>query len=104
MQTFYHAVHFWLKPDLSNARRLEFLAGLQAVAQSPNVASCRVGVPAGTPRAVVDNSYDFQLLCTFESQAAHDVYQSPKDVAHTAFIEGFKDCWAKVLIYDSLEA
>jgi len=101
---FNHTVHFWLKPELSDERRTAFLEGCRGVAQSPHVASCRVGVPAGTPRPVVDNSWDYQLHCTFAGQAEHDAYQSPEDAVHTAFIEGFKDCWAKVLIYDSLDA
>lgn len=74
------------------------------MADSPNVESCRVGVPAGTDRPVVDNSFDAQLVCVFASQDKHDAYQSPSDEVHTAFIEGFKDCWTRVLIYDSLEA
>lgn len=101
---FIHCVHFWLKPDLAADERAAFVQGLRGLASSPNVTSIRVGTPAGTPRPVVDNSYDYQLLVTFADQAAHDAYQSPADHAHTAFIERFKACWTKVLIYDSLEA
>lgn len=104
MSTFYHSVHFWLRHDLSDERRDAFFAGLRGLAKSPNVESCRVGLPAGTDRPVVDNSFDAQLLCVFVSQEKHDAYQSPDDELHTAFINDFKDSWARVLIYDSVEA
>lgn len=100
---FIHAVHFWLKPDLPDARRAAFLAGCRGLADSPNVQTCRVGVPAGTDREVVDNSYDVQLICGFASRADHDAYQSPDDAAHAGFIAEFSDCWTRVLIYDSVE-
>ena len=61
---FIHIVHFWLKPDLTAAQRAEFLAGLRAVAKSPNVETVRIGTPAptdGKPRPVVDDTYDYQL-------------------------------------------
>lgn len=103
MSTFYHSVHFWLRHDLSDERRDAFFAGLHGLAKSPNVESCRVGLPAGTDRPVVDNSFDAQLLCVFASQEKHDAYQSPDDELHTAFINDFKDCWARVLIYDTVE-
>jgi hypothetical protein len=99
---FVHTVHFWLKPDLTASERAAFLAGLHALADSPNVARVRIGKPAGTPRPVVDNSYDFQLLVEFTDQAAHDRYQSADDPAHETFIRTFKPMWTRVLIYDSV--
>jgi len=101
---FNHTVHFWLKPDTTDAQRTEFVAGLKALADSPNVASVSARRPAGTPREVVDNSYDYQLFVTFADQAAHDAYQSADDAAHATFINSFKSLFDKVLIYDSLEA
>ena len=100
----HHTVHFWLKPETSADRRAQMLATLKGLVDSPNVTDCRVGKPAGTPREVVDNSYDLQLFTTFKDQAALDRYQSADDQRHMAFIEGFKDCWTRVLIYDSVEA
>jgi hypothetical protein len=100
---FHHTVHFWLRDDLTDPQRQQFIEGAKALSQSPNVSSVRVGVPAGTPREVVDNSYDYQLHCTFADQAAHDAYQSDADEAHAHFINTFKTFWTKVLIYDSVE-
>ncbi len=101
---FHHTVHFWLRDDLSDAQRQDFIAAVKALSDSPHVASCRVGVPAGTARDVVDNSYDVQLLCTFNTPADHDAYQSDEDAVHHHFIETYKTFWTRVLIYDSLEA
>ena len=101
---FYHTVHFWLRPDLSDADRAALVAAAKGLGESPHVASCRVGVPAGTDREVVDNSYDVQLLCTFETSADHDAYQSPADAVHANFIETYKTFWTRVLIYDSIDA
>ncbi|MEM1213756.1 MAG: Dabb family protein [Planctomycetota bacterium] len=104
MPGFHHTVHFWLKPDLTDAERSDFLAAAKAIAESPNVATCRVGVPAGTDRPIVDNSYDVQLHCTFAAPADHDAYQSADDHVHNDFINTFKSFWTRVLIYDSVDA
>jgi hypothetical protein len=104
MSKIHHTVHFWLKPDVSDDRRAAMLAALKGLAESPNVTDGWVGTPLGTDRAVVDNSYDFQLFTTHEDQAAADAYQSPDDTRHMAFIENYKDIWTKVLIYDAIEA
>ena len=103
MHRFHHVVHFWLKPDLTAQQREDFMAGLANLGESENVSRSRVGVPAGTDRPVVDNTYDAQLLCEFQDAAAHDRYQSDDDEVHAAFIREFKTYWTKVLIYDSVE-
>lgn len=104
MSKFYHCVHFWLKDEHKSGPAFErVLEGVRSLADSPNMESCRVGVPAGTPREVVDNSYDIQLLAIFPDKAAHDRYQSAEDAVHQNFVDNFKDRWTKVLIYDSLE-
>lgn len=102
---FYHIVHFWLKDEHTTGEAFDrVLAGAKSLGESPNVASARVGVPAGTPREVVDNSYNIQAVLTFDDKAAHDRYQSPDDAVHQAFIDTFKECWTQVVIYDSVEA
>lgn len=104
MSKFHHCVHFWLKDEYRKGGEFErVLAGVRSLGESENMERCRVGVPAGTPRDVVDNSYDIQLLAIFPDAAAHDRYQSGDDAAHQAFIANFKHCWEKVLIYDSIE-
>lgn len=104
MPAFLHTVHFWLKPELTDDQRDDFVVGVKRLADSPAVASVRVGVPANTPREVVDNSYDVQLSVSFDSSEAHDAYQSSEDPVHAEFISTYKDYWTKVLIYDSVRA
>jgi len=99
---FHHCVHFWLRDDLTDDQREQFIAGVRRLADSEHVRSVRIGKPAGTPRQVVDNSWDVQLLATFDDQASHDRYQSD-DPVHDEFISTFKDHWQRVLIYDSLD-
>lgn len=101
---FHHTVHFWLRDDLTDAQRSNFIAAVKALGKSPHVATCRVGLPAGTDREVVDNSYDVQLLCTFDTPADHDAYESPEDETHARFIDTYSTFWTRVLIYDSIEA
>jgi len=104
MAAFLHTVHFWLKEGLSEQEKHAVLEGIRSLADSPNVAKVSVRVPAGTPRTVVDNSYDFQLVCEFDSAELHDAYQSPDDQVHQNFIKNYKDKWTRVLIYDSVRA
>ena len=104
MAAFLHTVHFWLKEGLSEPEKHDVLEGIRSLADGPNVARLSVRVPAGTPRPVVDNSYDYQLVCEFDSKELHDAYQSPEDEVHQRFIQNYKDKWTKVLIYDSIRA
>ncbi len=99
---FCHIVHFWLKDDITDTQRQTFIDEVKKLAKSKNVADFRLGKPAGTPREVVDNTYDFQIIVSFETQAAHDAYQSETDAVHTHFVTTCKELFAKVLIYDSL--
>ena len=104
MPAFLHTVHFWLKEGLTEQEKHDVLEGIRSLADSPNVSRLSVRVPAGTPREVVDNSYDFQLVCEFDSSELHDAYQSAEDEARQNFIQNYKDRWTKVLIYDSVRA
>ncbi|MBV6654886.1 MAG: Dabb family protein, partial [Mameliella sp.] len=62
--------------------------------------SMHIGTPAGTNRSVVDNSYSFCLIVTFDSKKEHDLYQ--KEQVHLNFIEQTKGLWSKIQIYDSV--
>ena len=104
MAAFLHTVHFWLKDGLTEQDKHAVLEGIRSLADSPNVSRVSVRVPAGTPREVVDNSYDYQLVCEFDSPELHEAYQSADDAVHQAFIQKYKDKWTRVLIYDSVRA
>ena len=93
-------VFFWLKEDTTAAQKSAFEDGLRSLATISSVQSCYFGPPAGTPRAVVDNSYDYALNVNLESSEKHDLYQD--DPIHHAFIAAHKDIWARVQVYDNL--
>lgn len=100
--TFIHMVFFWMKDPGNAAHEAKFEAELNKfIDNSPQVVSGHIGKPAGTPREVVDNSYQYALVVNFNSKEDHDVYQD--DPAHHEFIEQCKDLWNKVQVYDSIQ-
>lgn len=96
-----HHVYFWLNDNQQNDRdRASFEKGIEALLLSPNVASSHWGKPATTTeRPVTDHSFDYAISLKFESMESHDSYQDG-DPIHDAFISGYKEWWAKVLIMD----
>lgn len=96
---FFHHVFFWLNEPQNPAARKEFLDAIVKMKAIPTVKFFMVGTPAGTPRDVVDSSYTFDLLVTFDDKAAWQVYND-----HPIHDEFRKKAplWKKVQIYDSL--
>ncbi len=98
---FVHVVYFWLKPGQTDAQVAEFEAGLrQMLTDSLHASTGHVGKPAGTPREVVDNSYDYCLIVTFDDAASHEAYQ--QEPAHDRFREINERFTERVQIYDSM--
>ena len=98
---FVHTVFFWIKEGVTEEQKTDFRKnGLTALSKIGSIYKFYAGPPAGTPREVVDNSYDFALICHFENAAAQDSYQD--DPIHLKFIEDYKDLWEKVVVYDNL--
>ena len=97
---FVHAVYFWL--DTANIEVVdEFInQGLPMLAEIPSIQSVSWGPPAGTPRNVVDNSYDLAWIVNFASSEDHDAYQV--DSLHVAFVEKYKFIFKKVQVYDNV--
>lgn len=94
---FVHTVLFWLNEGTDVK---DFMKGTEAFLQKVEVVrSYHVGVPAMTPREIVDNSYSVCLVVTFDTKEDQDVYQ--KHQAHLDYVEARKDQWSKVVIYDS---
>jgi hypothetical protein len=96
---FVHIVNFWLKKGLSQEDIALFEAGVQSLADVETVDVFSVGKPASTDRPVIDRSYDYCLLTTFEDEKGHDYYQTAP--IHLEFIKNCAHLWDKVLIYDS---
>ncbi|MFT4534584.1 MAG: hypothetical protein ACJA1A_002350 [Saprospiraceae bacterium] len=97
---FIHAVYFWLKKD--NPALLKELkeVALPKLATVPSIKNVYWGPPAGTPRDVVDNSYDISWIVTFENAVDQDKYQV--DPLHVEFVEKYKSLFEKVQVYDNL--
>jgi len=80
----------------------EFLKELtQFIEQVDEIKKIHIGPPADTDREVIDNTYSYNLLLTFESKKEHDIYQ--EHPAHKKFIENASSLWTKVLVYDSVK-
>jgi hypothetical protein len=95
-----HSVYFWLKPGLAPAQRAAFTAEVKKLSAIRSVEKVYVGAPSSiAERSVTDRSFDVALTIVFRDGPAHDAYQV--DPVHLAFVEGNKDSWTKVLIYDS---
>ncbi|MFW5657559.1 MAG: Dabb family protein [Bacteroidota bacterium] len=99
--TFRHHVYFWLKNPDSNEDRKLFMKNLTNFLKEVEVIlSVHVGEPAGTPRDVVDNSYQYDLLVNFKNKEDQDIYQ--EHPAHIKFVDDTAHLWAKVQVYDSI--
>lgn len=97
---FIHTVFFWMNEGNTAADIAAFEAGLKQLAEIETVQRAYIGKPAGTPRDVVDNSYDYALILHFTDAAGQNAYQI--DPVHLAFIEASQGTWAKVQVYDTL--
>ncbi len=99
---FIHTVLFWLHNPANEKERKTFEDGVQELLnQCPFITSSHIGIPANTAtRPVVDASYTYCVVITFESKEAHDKYQV--DPLHKKFVEENKNLWDKVLVYDSV--
>ena len=97
---FLHMVFFWLKNDEAKTKKL-FLAELRKFIDHVDmIRSQHIGTPADTDREVIDNTYSFSLILSFESKKEHDAYQEHQ--LHKDFIANASSLWEKVLVYDSI--
>ena len=98
---FIHTVFFWMNEKVTEEQKADFAKnGLGELVKVPSIYKSYFGPAAMTPREVVDNSYDFALVCHFKNKEEQDKYQV--DPIHLKFIEDYKDLWKKVQVYDSL--
>jgi hypothetical protein len=97
---FLHVVFFWLKGDDEKTKKT-FLAELRKFIDNVDmIKSQHIGRPADTDRPVIDNTYTFSLILSFESRKEHDAYQEHQ--LHKDFIANASSLWEKVLVYDSV--
>ncbi len=97
---FAHSVYFWLKHPDSREDRATFEASLNRFLKNSQYAKTNfLGIPPKATREVVDDSFTYNLIVTFESAEAQQSYQ--EENAHLVFIEECKDLWEKVVVYDA---
>lgn len=98
---FVHMVFFWMNEDAQDEKTIKkFMKGTEAFFKKVDkIKTYHIGKPAGTPRDVVDGSYQVSLVVTFDSKADQDVYQAHQ--AHLDYIEEYKGLWKRVQVYDS---
>jgi carbonic anhydrase len=98
---FVHVVYFWLKEGVTDAQRNRLVDDCKTyLGAVETVNHIEVGIPAGTERSVVDNSYGVCLILHFEDKAGHDYYQ--KAEKHLRFIERNQEIWDRVQVYDMI--
>ncbi len=98
---FFHMVFFWLVDDTPEVKE-KFLKELNNfVKEVDEIKKVHIGPPADTDRDVIDNTYSYNLLITFDSKKQQDIYQ--EHPAHKKFIENASSLWKKVLVYDSIK-
>ncbi|QBQ40599.1 Dabb family protein [Sphingobacterium psychroaquaticum] len=99
--TIVHAVYFWLKEDLTDDDKKDFLNFFEALRKVPGIRSFQYGKPASTtPRPVVDNSFSYNLVVTFKSMDDINTYEKHPD--HLAAADKYSKYWSKVLVMDTV--
>ncbi len=97
---FAHTVYFWFKNPDNELDRARFETSLKKFLKNSKFAKTNfIGTPPTATRDVVDGSFTYSLIVTFESAEAQENYQ--KEEAHLIFIEECKELWEKVIVYDS---
>lgn len=100
-EEFVHVVFFWLNEDASETQKRQLIDDCQNLLGSiESVTRIEVGVPAGTPREVVDNSYGVGIVIYYDDKEGHDLYQIHEK--HDEFIERNHEIWERVQVYDLL--
>lgn len=97
---FAHTVYFWLANPDSSEDRAAFETSLQKFLDNSGYAKTKfIGKPPRASRDVVDGSFTYSLIVTFESAEAQKGYQD--EAPHKLFIEESSKLWTKVVVYDS---
>jgi hypothetical protein len=98
---FVHIVMFWLKEPNNDSIRTHFETVLNTmIKDSLYIKSIHLGTPAKTRRDIVDNSYTYCYIVTFDSQEDQDKYQN--ELAHDIFRDAIEGVVDKLVIYDSI--
>lgn len=96
-----HTVFFWMKDPANEVANKKFEVSLRKFLDSSKYAKTQfIGRPPKATRDVVDDSFTYSLVLSFESAEAQEKYQ--RETAHLVFIEESQDLWDKVVVYDAM--
>ena len=97
---FVHTVFFWLKEGATPKEHEEFIHHLgHFIRSSEFVKTKHIGTKVSSKRDVVDSSYDYCLIATFDNEAEQVKYQD--EPVHHEFIKNASHLWNKVEVFDS---
>ena len=97
---FAHTVYFWLKNPNNQEDRTAFETSLRKFLDNSGYAKTQfIGTPPRASRDVVDGSFTYALIVSFESAEAQQNYQD--EAPHKLFIKESEHLWDKVIVYDS---
>jgi hypothetical protein len=96
---FSHVVIFWTDPDKPEAADAVIAGGNKLLKNIPGLVHFHIGKMVGSPRPVVDQTYQVALNTVFTSKQAQDDYQ-----VHPQHLEFVAQCVKpfvkKVVVYD----
>ena len=96
-----HTVFFWMKDPANEVANKKFEVSLRKFLDRSKYAKTQfIGRPPKATRNVVDDSFTYSLVLSFESAEAQEYYQ--KEAAHLVVIEESQDFWDKVVVYDAI--
>ncbi len=99
---FAHTVYFWLNNPNNQDDRKAFETSLQKFLSHSQYAKTKfVGKPPKASRDVVDGSFTYSLIVTFESADTQQKYQD--EASHKVFVEESSHLWTRVIVYDSIK-
>ena len=99
--SYVHTVFFWMRDPANEDANKKFEASLRNFLDSSKYAKTQfIGRPPKATRDVVDDSFTYSLVLSFESAEAQENYQ--KEAAHLVFIEESQILWDKVVVYDAM--
>jgi len=97
---FAHTVYFWFNnPDSAEDREIFETSLRKFLDNSAYAKTSFIGTPPNASRDVVDGSFTYSLIVSFESAEAQQAYQD--EAPHKVFIEESSHLWSKVIVYDS---
>ena len=99
--SFMHVVFFWLVDDSEETHK-NFMSELRKFIDKVDLIKTKhIGAPADTDREVIDSTWTYSLILSFDSKKEQDLYQEHQ--LHKNFIENASSLWKKVQVYDSVK-